>query len=487
LIENLEFNPAEMMEWVKRQAAMGPRRPGSPAGHRNENFLFGKLKEFGLESVRKEPIPITYWAAEEYSLEVGEAGNLEPLHCFYIPYTRFTPEPALQAPLLYVDPKSLSVPDCKGSIVVTEITFPPFDTELLMKFGMGHYDPDNNIADSKHPATWVRMGWHIYQQAAKKKAAGFIGILANQPGDNCEMYAPYGFKEKDIMDKPIPGFWVNRENGAKLKQLAKSGKGQAKAVLRGTCKPGLMHNIVGEIPGQQEETIILSSHHDSPFESPVEDGSGVATVLGIAKHLASTRNLNRRVIVVLTAGHFYGSLGTRKFIQEHQHDIVPQTVLEISLEHMCSEAVEDAEGRLIPSGLPEVAGIFVPFSKQVVNIVMENIKQQRLDRSIALPPEGPFGSYPPTDGGDWFEAGVPVINHISDPVYLLTSDDALKWVDPNRMGRTAAAYTNIIRQIDTLPRKTIARTDLKMYRLRMKLLKHIAKMKGTFFGLRPVN
>lgn len=484
----IEFNRAEMMEWVEHQAAMGPRRPGSPAGHQNEAFLLEKLKAFGLESVRKEPIPITYWAAEEYSLEVGKADQLKPLPHFYIPYTRFTPEAGVQAPLVYVDPKSLSVPkDCEGAIVVTEITFPPFDTELMMKLGMGQYDPDHNIADSKHPATWVRMGWHIYQQAAKKKAAGFIGILTNQPGDNCEMYAPYGFKEKDIMDKPIPGFWVNRNNGVHLKRLAQSGQGQAKAILRGKCTPGIMHNIIGEIPGKKDETIVLSSHHDSPFESPVEDGTGVATVLAIAQNLAAERNLNRRVVVLLTAGHFYGSLGTRTFIQKHRHDVVPKTVLEISLEHMCSEAVEDADGKLVPSGLPEVTGIFVPFNKQISGLVLASMKQHQIDRCIALPPEGPFGAYPPTDGGDWFEAGVPVINHISDPVYLLTSDDALKWVDAERMARAAAAYTSLIQQIDTIPRKNIARTDLIGYRLKMKLLKRIAKMKGTFFGLRPLN
>lgn len=488
MVENHDFDPAELKTWVKQQADMGPRRPGSAAGHQNEEFLLEKLKEFGLENVRKEPVSITHWEAEEYSLAVGEEGQLEPTHCFYIPYTRMISEPELTAPMLWIDQKTLSVPkNCAGKIVVTEVTFPPFAPEMLLKYGMDHFDPDDNILKLNHPATWVRMGWHIYQQAARKGAAGFIGILTNQPGDNCEMYAPYGFKEKDIMDKPIPGFWVNRKDGEKIKQLAQSGKGQGKAVLKGVCEPGVMHNIVGEIPGKIDETVVLSSHHDSPFESPVEDGTGVATVLAVARHLNQLRNLNRRVVVVLTAGHFYGSLGTRTFIKEHQHDIVPKTVLEISLEHMCHEAVEDEGGKLIPSGLPEVTGVFVPFSKEVCDIVMDNLRKHHLDRTIALPSEGPFGAYPPTDGGDWFEAGIPVINHISDPVYLLTSDDHMQWVDENRLARAAAAYTNVLQQVDQLPRETFFKTDDKLYRLKMKLVKRLAKMKGTFFGLRPVN
>jgi len=50
------FDKSLMMEWVKEMSDFGPRRAGSPAGHKNENYLTEKLINFGLEDVHKEPV-----------------------------------------------------------------------------------------------------------------------------------------------------------------------------------------------------------------------------------------------------------------------------------------------------------------------------------------------------------------------------------------------------------------------------------------------
>jgi hypothetical protein len=468
---------------------MGPRRPGSAAGHENERFLEAELRRLGLENVRAEPIPIVHWAATEHQLEVGEAGDagaLEPLEAFPIPYTQFTPLAGLEAPLVWAEPTRLwHRADWQGRIVVTEIGFPDLDVGMLLKVARGAYDPHDTARQMKHPATWVRLGWHLYHLAARRGAAGFIGIVRDQPGGTCRMYAPYGFKEADIMAKPLPGFWVGKGDGPALRRLAESGRGRARLQVSGVREPGQTHNVVGEIPGQTDECVVLSCHHDSPFVSPVEDGSGVAVVLALARHLAEQGGLRRRVIVLLTAGHFYGSIGTRTFIKEHP-DIVRRTALEISIEHIAHEADEGPTGQLVPTGLPEATGIFVPFSQAVTDAVLESVAAHDLDRVVLLPAEGPLGPYPPTDGGDWWEAGVPVVNHISNPVYLLTDDDALEWVDRERLPRVAAAFAEIMTRLDAVDRDAIARVDAPIYRLAMKLLRRVTYAKTTRFGLHPV-
>ncbi|MCC7111979.1 MAG: hypothetical protein IT382_21975 [Deltaproteobacteria bacterium] len=60
-----------------------------------------------------------------------------------------------------------------------------------------------------------------------------------------------------------------------------------------------------------------------------------------------------------------------------------------------------------------------------------------VDRAFLLRPEGPLGPYPPTDGGDWCEAGVPLVNFISNPVYLVNSEDDLSWMMESRLARIA--------------------------------------------------
>jgi hypothetical protein len=482
------FDAGEMFGWVERMAGMGPRRPGSPAGCQNEDFLVEQLRTGGVEAVRKEPIPITYWEAHNGVLELDEGDGFRPMNAHWIPYCSFTPEKGIEAPLVYADPKRLiQGGDWQGKVVVTDIAFPPLDLSLLLKVSLGSYDPDGTLPEVKHPATWVRLNWHLYRKASERGAVGFIGILNDQPGGSCRMFAPYGFKEKDIMNKPLPGFWVSRDDGPRLRDLAQKGVGRVRMTLTGVRRPGITNNVVGEIPGGTDEVVVLSSHHDSPFDSAVEDASGCSVVLALAKHFAGRQpELNRRLVVLFSAGHFYGSIGTRSFIKNHREDIVGKTALEISVEHIAREAVEGENEQLVPSGRPEAAGIFVPLNGAMVDAVLESVEAHGVDRVLLLPPEGPLGEYPPTDGGDWYEAGVPVINYISNPVYLLNAEDSLEWVARDRLAKVAGAFADIIRKVDVMPCEAIGSVESRGYQLKMRILKHLVRAKTTRFGTRPV-
>lgn len=89
------FSADEIFSWVKIQTALGPRRPGSPAGKANEDFLFSKLGEFGLANVRREEVPVTHWEAHVSSFVTRD----KELECFGIPFTAFTSEAGIDAPL----------------------------------------------------------------------------------------------------------------------------------------------------------------------------------------------------------------------------------------------------------------------------------------------------------------------------------------------------------------------------------------------------
>lgn len=212
-------------------------------------------------------------------------------------------------------------------------------------------------------------------------------------------------------------------------------------------------------------------------------------ILALARHFADAHasgdGLKRRVIVVLTAGHFYGSIGTRTFIREHP-DVVRRAALEVSIEHVAHEAAEGDDGQLIATGEPETTGIFVPFSRTVADTVLSCVRDNDLDRSILLSAEGPLGPYPPTDGGDWWEAGVPVINHISNPVYLLTDDDGHQWVDRARLPKVAATFADVIRRLDGVDRERIAANDRPAYAALMRAARHVLQATTTRLGTQPV-
>jgi hypothetical protein len=191
-------------------------------------------------------------------------------------------------------------------------------------------------------------------------------------------------------------------------------------------------------------------------------------------------------MILFTAGHFYGSIGTRSFIKDHMNDIVPKVALEITIEHIAKEAIENSAGELVQSGQPEGTGIFVPFNKGMVNAVLESVKSNSLDRVFLLPPEGPLGNYPPTDGGDWYEAGVPLVNMISNPVYLLNEEDDIEWVMEERLPKVAGAVADIVRKSDLMSKESIGLVEFTGFKLKMKLIKKLVSMKTTKFGTRPV-
>ena len=219
------FDADEMMGWVREIVARGPRRPGSEADLAFEADLADRLRVFGFDRVRLERISIKVWREGDAAFEVVGPGGGDALRpeVMAIPYARPTGAEGVEGPLVDAEAGG----DWRGKVVVAEIGFPPLDTKLLLGIALGSYDPDDSLKQVDHPATWVRLGWHRYREAAKRGAAGFVGILKDQPGGTCRMYAPYGFREDDILDKPVPGAWVGRADGAALLRLArKKGHGR---------------------------------------------------------------------------------------------------------------------------------------------------------------------------------------------------------------------------------------------------------------------
>ena len=476
------FMPArdEVVGWIRDMYELGPRRPGTHADHLCENYLLDHLQKLGLTDVRKEPIPMKVWEGNDSCLRIRNKSSdkYHEIPAFQIPYTAFTPSQGVTGRLLYVNSLGLPAPgttNWKGRIVVADIGFPTVDAALMAPISLFQIDPDGDLNDTRHPASWVRLNWNLYRQAAARGAAGFIGILKDHYPGGHKYYAPYGYRDKDIHDCPIPGFWVDRVVGRELRTLAKKGRSNAKLWTRGTLAPGVTHNVVGEIPGKSKEAYIIACHHDAPFASAVEDASGCAVILAAAAHLAKAGELNRSVIVLFTAGHFYGSIGSRSFIKAHKHDLLRKTALEFHVEHIAREAVEAQDGSLHLLDRPEPIGAFVSLNRHIKNALKNAFVSEGISRVVGLPPEGPFGDYPPTDGGDFHEAGTPIVNLISSPIYLLNAEDTPDKVYAPRLLPTARAVVRVLRELDRIPLEQLRKPHYPIRAAMMNILNRSLK------------
>jgi hypothetical protein len=260
---------------------------------------------------------------------------------------------------------------------------------------------------------------HVMEPAIEAGAAGFIGSLAGYPGDSYQYYVPY-----DAAERPIPGVWIKGSDGVRLRALMSRGPCRARLRIDAVRQETTCHNVVGELPGADEDTVIIGSHHDGPWASAVEDGSGIALVLAQAAHWSCLPQEKRphRLVFLLNAGHMAGGAGQARFVESHREEL-NRTVLEVHLEHAAAEFTDEG-GALHATGLPESRWWFTTRIARLESAVRGAIEAEDLRRSLILPPTA-FGPKPTTDGADFHLAGVPLVNFLAAPFYLFDAMDTL--------------------------------------------------------------
>ena len=222
----------------------------------------------------------------------------------------------------------------------------------------------------------------------------------------------------------IPGVWINGSDGARLRRYFGAGRVQGTLVNRAIRHDITSYNVVGELPGADDDSVIVGSHHDGPWASAVEDASGVALVLAQATYWSRIPPAQRphRLVFLLNAGHMAGGAGVHAFIDRHRKEL-DRVVLEVHLEHAANEIVE-RDGGLVASGDPEPRWWFTSRLAPVEAIVREAIVAEQLERSLILPPDV-FGPMPTSDGGPFHLAGLPLVNFLTAPFYLYDASDTL--------------------------------------------------------------
>lgn len=438
---------AEMLGWIEAVVAQGVRRPGYPADRWAEQFVFDQFTALGLEAVRFEPLECAYWEDDHGGLSIESGSQREHVACFPVPFS----QPAsVSGRLVRWDPAHPEA--VAGAIALYDLRFGSAPEEFpvwarrergaadtaaptaLARAGWA-YDPDGTFAEGRHRLPFPPEIQDTMGPAIAAGAIGFVGVLRNYPGGGCEYYVPY-----DGEFRPIPGVYVAEADGDRLAALVAEGPCEATvevAAERGTTET---RNVVGELPGADEEWLIFGTHHDGPWASAVEDGSGIAMLLAQARAWASVPAADRphRLIFVATAAHMAHGAGTQSFIERHRA-AMERTVLEIHLEHAARER---------PSADPGDSWQVTPrwwFTTErplLEGVVWDAITTHGLDRSLVLTPDA-LAPFPTTDGGFFFPAGVPLVNYLAAPWYLFDPADKTEMVDPDTLTRVSRAVFDI--------------------------------------------
>ncbi len=408
--------------WIKTVFARGIRRPGYPADRWAERWIAARFRRFGLQRIRLEPVSAQRWRAHRWSLWVTSAdGPMRTLPCYPVPYA--APVDGLELDLAAFDPAAPGAVAGKASLYDVRLLRLPADLGLSAVAPDRVVDPDATMVGAEHVLPFGPELLAVMEPSIAAGARAFIGSLAGYPGDSFHYFVPY-----DAVSRPIPGVWISGSDGAWLRGQLAAGPVRIRLTTDTTVDPITTYNVVGELPGADENLVIIGSHHDGPWSSAVEDGSGIALVLAQAAYWARRPVSHRphRLVFLLHAAHVAGFVGQLGFIAAHREEL-DRTVLELHLEHAAREFVE-RDGAVVPTGLNVPRWFFTSEVPALKTVVRAALVAERVNRSLILAPTA-FGPQPPTDAGFYYAAGVPIVNFLAAPWYLVDRADRLDKVD----------------------------------------------------------
>lgn len=458
----------EIFGWLCDICDMGWRIPGSPVDHQAEDYIVDKFIEFGLQDVYKEPIPMTYWSPLSWSLTVHTEEPVS-IPCWWIVYTGDTDPEGLTTEMVYLGygtEEDFASTDVKGKIVVVDLPRHWFIYPWL-RYGIWPEPPDGTWyppwpkcislfeydPEGWYPPDYTHklfLEFMPYYKALSAGAKGFVGICVDYFDSPPTYFGPY-----DGIMKPLPGLYVGPEDGNLLRSLITDGEPvEGTLVLDVSMVPEYTHNVLGWLPGRTEDIIIVHSHHDGTYTAATEDASGISEVLALAKYFGQIPRYCREktLLFLATAGHMYGGLGARTFVQEHKEELDEKLVVDIVLEHIYPREYLTIDHEFVAQDYPTMQGIFVSANPCLTSYTIEAIIEHDLKGTGVL--SGP----PISDGGALYAAGHPIISWVSGPEYLFDINDTPDKIMVEYLNPVAAAYVDIVNRIDATP-KILVRTN----------------------------
>jgi len=158
---------------------------------------------------------------------------------------------------------------------------------------------------------------------------GFVGELNGVPPlaamTYYEDWPPYSEMWTAELDFPV--FWISWEDAQHLIDLMAQGDVEVELRFKARVENSVSQNVAGLLRGQSNEIVVVGAHHDSMLTpGAVDDASGVAVVLEIARTL-STENLARTILFASFGGEELGLLGSADFARRYSENNIVAVVI----------------------------------------------------------------------------------------------------------------------------------------------------------------
>jgi len=247
-----------------------------------------------------------------------------------------------------------------------------------------------------------------------------------------------------------PGFCVGYEDGRVI--LDRIGKGETvrvKIALESEERAGLQTaSVLGTLPGTIDEDIIIVAHMDGYFDGAIDNGSGLAVMMGLLEHFSKVppAERGRKIVFLGSAGH-HGGPGTR-WLHDERDTVLAKTALIINLEHVSAVRTKYWGPHLRKSNAVSPMRWWVWGSPKVLDIALQAFARFNVSLTADM------------DTGASGEIGqvardVPSMQVITSPEVKHTEEDTEEWVPAAGLEQVGRAYAKIIDEIDKLSRRDL--------------------------------
>ena len=443
----------EVWDWQVWMAKLGPKYTGNKAHAEFVNFLASHLEKYGLE-VAREHYMLPRWEARHCAITVTPASgkSFRAPVTSYFPYSGQTPAGGVTGELVYAGHNpSFTLVGLQNKIALIDFaTNVRHFGEMYKPWGI--YPPNARFPQDFRPARGAVNDLTKFQKA---RALGVILAWTDVSDANAaDQYTPFSRPPQGV-----PGLYVGRETGAKLKQLAANGA-RATLTLEADVFPDTpTETLLATLPGAtSDEVIIVNTHTDGPNATEENGGLGI---LALAKYFSRLpRSERRRTLVFpLTTGHFAGPWvpSMRGIIQKYP-DLIKKTVAALTVEHLgCKEWADDTSFRYTATGENEWA-VAITEMAGPGRILVEALEGSGDWKTAVVNPVhgGWLG-----EGGSLARAGVPTIGYIPQPNYLLAgpANGCIEKLSAERLHSEIEVFAKVIHKMDTVPAAELKRRD----------------------------
>lgn len=406
------------------------RIQGTVYERRAAEYIEAKFREWGLDDVHMEEFPChaPQWNPTEIGLElVGGSSPGAPAedYSFGTAMAGFqagvTPEEGITAPVEYVglgSPADLMGRDLTGKIALVY--------------------------------SQVYEGVHIHSARAvvsrlvnEGKALGVIVWL------DLPQNGRYACRCGDDAHK-IPWVTVGSYDGLYLRKVIEHSGPDDPPMVRLTVR-GTMdvdrssENVIGVLPGTTDEYVILTAHVDGYWNATLDNGSGLAAMLALARyHSLQPPERRRRNMLFLAAGDHEvpGAGGTVHFASNHG-DILEKTAVVYQFEHLCSTSHTEELAGFSLTNTENPRGLFVTN----MSPLLIELFSQAADRYGIVTSQGTYPNY----WGDvvgFMGTGVTCAGWIEAMYFYHSELDSPDTVTPQGLERITRAYAWVMDQVE---------------------------------------